>query len=109
MKRHLPAFKGIKQKYGKLDKAHKTIQNGIPKNNVVPVMSSVSVADRTIREKAKLKALATRRSLEIEDLDETVTEEVIVDSFCRVMGRSGFWMTCEHYSQFRGLKLRCAK
>ena len=43
--------------------------------------------DQEVGEKADVKSLVSKRSLEVRDLDETVTREEVVDALCIALGK----------------------
>ena len=44
------------------------------------------VLDRAVGEKAEVKSLVSKRTLEVRDLDETVTREEVVAALCIALG-----------------------
>ena len=46
--------------------------------------------DQGIREKADVKSLVSKRSLEVRDLDETITREQVVAALCIALGKPDF-------------------
>ena len=58
-----------------------------------------------VEEKADVRALVSKRSLEIRDLDETVTREKVVAALCLQLGRPDLDGTCRLYKRFGGVQI----
>ena len=43
--------------------------------------------DQAVGEKAEIKSLVSKRSLEVRDIDETVTRQEVVATLCIVLGK----------------------
>ena len=51
------------------------------------VLAFKKTLDQAVREKAEVKSLVSARSLEVRDLDETVTREEVVAALCIALGK----------------------
>ena len=58
--------------------------------------------DRAVREKAEVNSLVSKRSLEVRDLDETVTREEVIDALCIALSKPGLGDQCKLYKRFQG-------
>ena len=59
---------------------------------------------RAVRKKADVQALVLKRSLEIRDLDETVTREEVVAVLCLQLSKREFDGPCKVYKYFGGVQ-----
>ena len=56
--------------------------------------------DQAVEEKAEVKSLVSKRSLEVRDLDETVTREEVVAALCIALGKPDHGDQCRLYKRF---------
>ena len=56
-------------------------------------------------EKAEVKSLVSKRSLEVRGLDETVTREEIVAALCVALGKPDLCDQCRLYKRFGGVQI----
>ena len=66
-------------------------------------MAIAKALDRSVREKTEHRSLISKRSLEIRDLNETVTREVFVAALYIVLGKPELRGSCRLYKCFGGL------
>ena len=57
-----------------------------------------------VGEKADVKALVSKRFLEVGDLDETVTREELFATICIALGRPDLGDQCRLYKRFSGVQ-----
>ena len=55
--------------------------------------------DQAVGEKAEVKSLVSKRSLDVRDLDETVTREEVVATLCIALGKLDLWDQCRLYKR----------
>ena len=60
--------------------------------------------DQVVGEKAGVKSLVSKRSLEVRDLDETVTREEAVAAPRIALGKPDFGDQCKHHKHFGGVQ-----
>ena len=60
--------------------------------------------DQAVGEKAEVKSLVSKRSLEVRDLDETVTREEVVAALCIALGKPDLGDQCRLYKRFGGVQ-----
>ena len=60
--------------------------------------------EQAVGEKAEVKSLVSKRSLEVRDLDETVTREEIVAAICIALGKPDLGDQCRLYKRFGGVQ-----
>ena len=60
--------------------------------------------DQAVGEKAEVKSLVSKRSLEVRDLDQTVTREEIVAALCIALGKTDLGDQCRLYKRFGGVQ-----
>ena len=60
--------------------------------------------DQAVAEKAEVKSLVSTRSLEVRDLDETVTREEVVAALCIALGKPDHGDQCRMYKRFGGVQ-----
>ena len=60
--------------------------------------------DQAVGEKAEVKSLVSKRSLEVRDLDETVTREEVVAALCIALGKPDLRNQCRLYKRFGGVQ-----
>ena len=60
--------------------------------------------DQAVDEKAEVKSLVSKRSLEVRDLDETVTREEVVAALCIALGKPDLGDQCRLYKRFGGVQ-----
>ena len=60
--------------------------------------------DQAVGEKAEVKSLVSKRSLEVRDLDETVTREEVVAALCIALGKPDLGNQCRLYKRFGGVQ-----
>ena len=60
--------------------------------------------DQAVRQRADVKSLVSKRSLEFRDLDETVTREKFVAALCIRLGRPDLRDQCRLYKGFGGVQ-----
>ena len=51
-----------------------------------------------------MKSLVSKRSLEVKDLDETVTREEVLVTLCITLGKRDLGDECRLYKRFRGVQ-----
>ena len=61
--------------------------------------------DLEVGEKANVKALVSKRSLEVKDLDETVKRKEVVVALCIALEKPDLGDQCTLYKRFRGVQL----
>ena len=54
--------------------------------------------------KAEIKSLVSKRSLDVRDLDETVTREEVVATLCIALGKPDLGGQCRLYKRFGGVQ-----
>ena len=59
--------------------------------------------DQVVEQKAYVKSLVTKRSLEVRDFDETVTREEVVAALCIALGKPDLWDQYRLYMRFGGV------
>ena len=59
--------------------------------------------DQSIGQRADVKSLVSKRSLEVRDLDETVTREEVVAALCIALGKPDLEEQCRLYKRFSGV------
>ena len=79
-------------------KAKVNLQNG------GDVTAFEKALDQAVGEKAEIKSLVSKKSLEVRDLDETVTREEIVAALCIALGKPGLEDQCKLYKRFGGVQ-----
>ena len=60
--------------------------------------------DQAVGQKAEVKSLVSKRSVEIRDLDETITREKVVDALCIALGKPDLRDQCRLYKRFSGVQ-----
>ena len=60
--------------------------------------------DQAVGEKANVKSLFSKRTLEVRDLDETVTREEVVAALCIALGKPDLGDQCRLYKRFGGVQ-----
>ena len=60
--------------------------------------------DQAVGEKAEVKSLVSKRSLEVRDLDEKVTREEVVAALCIALGKPDLGDQCRLYKRFGGMQ-----
>ena len=60
--------------------------------------------EQAVWEKAEIKSLVLKRSLEVKDLDETVTREEVVAALCIALGKPDLGDQCRLYKRFGGVQ-----
>ena len=60
--------------------------------------------DQAVGEKAEIKSLVSKRSLEVRELDETVTREEVVAALCIALGKPDLGFQCSLYKCFGGVQ-----
>ena len=60
--------------------------------------------DQAVGEKAEIKSLVSKRSLEVSDLDETVTREEVVAALCIALGKPDLGDQRRLYKRFGGVR-----
>ena len=60
--------------------------------------------DQAVGQRADVKCLVSKRSLEVRDLDETVTREEVVAALCIALGKPDLGDQCRLYKQFGGVE-----
>ena len=60
--------------------------------------------DQAVGEKAEIKSLVSKRSLEVRDIDETVTRQEVVATLCIVLGKPDLRDQCRQYKRFGGVQ-----
>ena len=60
--------------------------------------------DQAVGQRADVKSLVSERSLEVRDLDETVTREEVVATLCIALGKPDLGDQCRLYKRFGGVK-----
>ena len=58
------------------------------------------VFDQVVGEKADVRSLVSKRTLEVRDLDETVIKEEVVAALCIALGKSDLGDQCRLYNRF---------
>ena len=59
---------------------------------------------QAVGKKAEIKSLVSKRSLEVRDLDETVTREGVVAALCIALGKPELGDQCKLYKRFGGVQ-----
>ena len=59
--------------------------------------------EQVVGDKAEMKYLVAKRSLEVRDLDETVTREEVVAALCIALGKPDLEDQCRLYKRFGGV------
>ena len=62
------------------------------------------VLDQAVGQKADVKSLVSKRSLEVRYLDETVTREEVVGALCIALGKPDLGDQCRLYKRFGGVQ-----
>ena len=60
--------------------------------------------DQVVREKAEIKSLVSKRSLEVRDPDETVTREDVAATLCIALSEPDFGNQRRLYKRFGGVQ-----
>ena len=60
--------------------------------------------DQVVGEKAEINSLVLKRTLEVRDLDETVTREKVVAALCIALGKPDLGDQCRLYKRFGGVQ-----
>ena len=60
--------------------------------------------DQAVGEKANVKSLVSKRTLEVRDLDETVTREEVGAALCIALGKPDLGDQCRLYKRFGGVQ-----
>ena len=60
--------------------------------------------DQAVREKAEVESLVLKRSLEVRDLDETVTREDVIAALCIALGKPDLGDQFKLYKRFGGVQ-----
>ena len=60
--------------------------------------------DQVVGDKANVKALVSKRTLEVRNLDETVTREEVVAALCIALGKPDLGDQCRLYKRFGGVQ-----
>ena len=60
--------------------------------------------DQVVGEEADLLSLVSKRSLEVRDLDETVTREEVIPTLCIALGKPDLGDQCRKYKRFGGVQ-----
>ena len=68
------------------------------------VQAFEKVLDQLVGEKADVKSLIPKRSLEVRDLHETVTREEVVAALCIALGKPDLGNQCRLYKRFGGVQ-----
>ena len=58
--------------------------------------------DRAVGDKADVRSLVSKRTLEVRDLDEAVTREEVVATLCIALGNPDLGDQCRLYKRFGG-------
>ena len=70
----------------------------------VDVSTCVKALDQAVGEKAEVKASVSKTSLEVRDLDKTVTREEVVAALCIALGKPNLGDQCRLYKRFGGVQ-----
>ena len=62
------------------------------------------VLNRVVGDKADVRPLASKRTLEAKDLDKTDTREEVVAALCTVLGKPELEDQCRLYKRFGGVQ-----
>ena len=60
--------------------------------------------DQAVGQRAEVKSLVSKRSVEIRDLDETITRQDVVAALCVALGKPDLGHQCRLYKRFGGVQ-----
>ena len=75
-----------------------------PRKKGSEVSAFEKALDQAVGEKAEIKSLVSKRSLEVRDLDETVTREEVIAALCITLGKPDLGKQCRLYKRFGGVQ-----
>ena len=68
------------------------------------VLAFQKALDQAVGQRAEVKSLVSKRSLEVRDLDETVTREEVVAALCITLGKPDLADQCRLYKRCGGVQ-----
>ena len=74
-----------------------------PQNTGAEVLAFQKALDQGVRQRAGVKSLVSKRSLEVRDLDETIAREEVVAALCITLGKPDLGDQCRLHKRFSGV------